>query len=208
MKTKSTKGETKIGKGSPGRFNSELVKRRFDQLIHDPAFKHDPKREEAIALNQRYFMTMYGAFLLLWQEFELMMEIAIMRELNLTADVGSALCASLAFQAKFSTLLALLRRDQSNKSKIAAVKTAQKVAKRNAFVHGFILNLKEDPRIRLVNRTNRNGKYKVTSTAVGMLSMVNHAAEFMEAFEAAGESLGISIADIDAYLLAIEAQAS
>ena len=90
---KSTNGEPEIEKRLPFELDNDLAK-KLDQLIGDPAFKNDPKRKKAVDLDRQAFMKFYGAFLLLWQFFELMVEIAIMRQLSMTPDITSTLFAA------------------------------------------------------------------------------------------------------------------
>jgi hypothetical protein len=80
----------------------------------------------ANAKQMREFFSLYGSFLQLWQSFELVIEIGIMRQLNLSARHASIVLNSLNFSAKSSILLALLKEDaEKNKVAISAITETQ-----------------------------------------------------------------------------------
>jgi hypothetical protein len=72
-------------------------------------------------------------YLQLWQTYELMVEIAIMRELRLSIEQTSIVCGSLAYAAKSAILLGLLKKNGTKADAISALRTAQQLAERNDF---------------------------------------------------------------------------
>src|SRR5258708_5599729 len=151
------------------------------------------------AQRMREFFGVYGSFLQLWQTFELVIEIGIMRRLNLSPRHASIVLNSLNFSAKSSILLALLREaEEENKTAISAVTTAQTQAERNGFTHSF-LTIADDGLMRLVRRNIRNGHYNVSLRDVDATAMRDHGYQFAEAEEIAMRALGITAADVDEY---------
>jgi hypothetical protein len=159
------------------------------------------------AQRMREFFGVYGSFLQLWQTFELVIEIGIMRRLNLSPRHASVVLNSLNFSAKSSILLALLREGgQENKAAISAVTTAQTQAERNDFTHSFMTTA-DDGTMKLVRRNIRGGNYSVSLRDVNATAMRDHGFQFANAAEAAMKALEITAPDVDRYSREIESHA-
>jgi hypothetical protein len=154
----------------------------------------------------RAFYARYGGFLLLWQTFELLIEVAIMRELRLSHEEVCIVCGGLNYAAKISILLALLKRDPSKAEAMRALRHASQTAERNDFTHSFLTrgDTESDP-MRLIRRVVKDGTYKVDGRPATKDDMQQHGDEFASMFERAANALGITESDIDAYASAIEA---
>jgi hypothetical protein len=159
------------------------------------------------AQRMREFFGVYGSFLQLWQTFELVIEIAIMRRLSLSTRHASIVLNSLNFSAKSSILLALLREaEQENKEAISAITSAHTQAERNDFTHCF-LTTSDAGLMQLVRRNIRNGHYSVNLRDVNATAMRDHGFQFAEAAEKAMKALRITSADVDEYSREIESHA-
>jgi hypothetical protein len=155
----------------------------------------------------REFFSVYGSFLQLWQTFEIVIEIGIMRRLNLSPRHASIVLNGLNFSAKSSILLALLREaEQENKTAISAVTSAQTQAERNDFTHSFFTT-SDEGLMRLVRRNIRNGHYSVNLRDVNATTMRDHGYQFSEAVKVAMEALGVTPKDVDEYSREIESHA-
>jgi hypothetical protein len=163
-----------------------------------------PPAKGPAADEMRGFFFRYGAFLQIWQTFELMIEIAIMRQLRLSEEETSILCSGLNYSTKASILVALLKRDPTKAQAMQAVRKAQQHAERNDFVHAFLVHAGELGDMKLVRRTVKNGNYDVDLRPVTDTGMKQHVDQFTNAFLEALQGLGIAEEDIDAYSTAIE----
>jgi hypothetical protein len=153
-------------------------------------------------LEQDRFLREYGSFLALWSTFDLAIEIAIMRELRLSPQEASIVCAGLGFGAKTNVLYSLLSRDENNESKVAAVKEAQRLAVRNSFAHGFLFRDDEIARYCLVRREVKE-RYSIKSRNLDSATMTEHGLDFGALFSAAMNALKITEADLDSYAQSI-----
>ena len=168
--------------------------------IPDPGHNISPLNAERM----REFFGLYGSFLQLFQTFELVIEISIMRQLSLSARHASMILNSLNFSAKSSILLALLREDaQKNQAAISATSTAQTQAERNDFIHSF-LTTSDIGLMRLVRRNIKNGHYSASLRDVDATMMGNHGYKFSQALERAMEALAVTSTDVDQYAREIE----
>jgi hypothetical protein len=171
--------------------------------IPDPGHNISPLN----AQRMREFFGLYGSFLQLWQTFELVIEISIMRQLNLSARHASMVLNSLNFAAKSNILAALLKEDAlKNQDAISALSTAQTQAERNDFIHSF-LTTSDVGLMRLVRRNIRNGNYSASLRDVDATMMGNHGLQFPQALERAMDALAVTGADIDQYAKEIESHA-
>src|SRR5262249_32287308 len=158
-----------------------------------------PLIEGAFATEIREFHARYGGFLLLWQSFELLIEVAITRELRLSEEEATIVCATLGYAAKINVLLALLKRDTSNASAIKALQTASQSAEQNDFTHSFMIHEPGQERSFLIRRTMREGNYKIDQRPASKDGMQQHGNDFAAAYAQAAKALGITEADVDAY---------
>ena len=85
-----------------------------------------------------HFFMEYGKLLGAWGAFEVVIEVALMRELRLTPEEACITFASVGSGARFNILYALFNRRPSDKSKISLITEAVELAERNGLVHGFI----------------------------------------------------------------------
>jgi hypothetical protein len=95
-------------------------------LLFNGAFPMRPPLSKAAAAEMREFFGRYGSFIQLWQTYELMIEIAIMRQLGISVEENSIVCGGLNYSAKMSITLGLLieRRHESKCSLRTANGTA------------------------------------------------------------------------------------
>jgi hypothetical protein len=165
----------------------------------DPGDVSAPDAEE-----MRAFFALYGSFLQLWQTFELVIEIAIMKQLNLSALHASIVLCSLGFQAKSNILVSLLKEDtRKNLEALSAIGNAQTQAGRNAFTHSFLTRSEAGGQLRLINRDVKNG-YSAKLKEVDVSLMHTHGDGFASAFRRAQDALGVTDAEVDEYIKAIE----
>jgi hypothetical protein len=82
----------------------------------------------------------YGLFMLNWSLLETVLEVAIMKRLELHPLEGTIVTASLGFQARASILRSFLVLDASPESKdaIKVINTATQEANRNMIIHGQV----------------------------------------------------------------------
>jgi hypothetical protein len=82
----------------------------------------------------------YGLFMLNWSLLETVIEVAIMKRLQLRPLEGNIVTSSLTFQARSSILRSLLEVDASKEAKEAQglIKTIVQEASRNAIAHGQV----------------------------------------------------------------------
>jgi hypothetical protein len=147
----------------------------------------------------------YGLFLQLWQTFELMVEMVIMRQLKLTHRQTSIVCGGINFQAKLSIALTLLKEDKkANEKPIAALSKARSEAERNDFVHSLLSHSRKLGILHLLRREVRPAGYSVDRRVMTPDTMREHGDKFADACEAVMVQLNISQDDIDAYVRAIE----
>ena len=156
------------------------------------------------AERMREFFSRYGSFLQLWQTFELLVEIIIMKRLGITPRQASIVCGGINFQAKISIALSLLKEERPrNEKAISALSTAKTEAERNDFIHSFLTHGR-DGTLHLIRREIKPGGYSVERRVVTVDGMQSHAGQFAASFERAANELGISETDIDAYSREIE----
>src|SRR5437588_12172962 len=98
------------------------------------------------------FLAEYGNFLANWSTFEVIVEIIIMRQLRLTPEEASIVCAALGLGAKMNLLCSLLNRNSASEAGVRLLTHAQRVAERNSFAHGFFLRDKEQAEFHLIRR--------------------------------------------------------
>ncbi|WP_146986214.1 hypothetical protein [Bradyrhizobium macuxiense] len=153
----------------------------------------------------RTFFAIYGSFLQLWQTFELVIEVAIMRRLNLSARHASIVLNSLNFAAK-SNILSSLLKEEGDQEALSALGNAQTKAGRNDFIHSF-LTIQDAGIFRLVRRNIKNGNYTADLNELDVPAMFTHGAQFAEAYERAQTALGVTSEDVDQYIEAIESHA-
>jgi len=154
-----------------------------------------------------FFAAAYGLFIAVWAEFELTIEILIMRQLRLSSQEVSIVCGGLSFGSKIHMLLSLLARDDKNKDGIDLLRQAQNFADRNSFAHGFLYGegIQEHPPSGSVgfsvNLLKREVKYEyiAKSRLLDIKTMTKHVVEFNKQHKAIKNHFGISSDDVKAY---------
>ena len=136
---------------------------------------------QSLAISVMFWITYvyHSIFLLSWAEFDLILEILIMRELNIKHADACIICGVLQHGAKMETLVSLLARKEHNKDGISVLRKAQEEAGRNSFAHGF-LHTDNDGRAGIYYREIKN-KLTVKRRSLNPRTMVGHAAKFATA---------------------------
>lgn len=82
----------------------------------------------------------YGLFMLNWSLLETVIEVAIMKRVELHPLEGAIVTASLGFQTRFSILKSFLALDKSEQSKeaVKVLTAAADDANRNTIIHGHV----------------------------------------------------------------------
>lgn len=142
-------------------------------------------------------MAAFGTFMTIWAQFELIVEMLIMRELRLTPMETSIICGGLGFGAKANALYSLLNRDKAkNEIGVRLLAEAQVAAQRNWFAHGFLIL--KDGQMELVRREVK-GTYIVRKKKFSAQDLMAHANNFIALFNKCQLEFRISNADLDNY---------
>jgi hypothetical protein len=99
-----------------------------------------------------------------------------MKQLNISPQKTSIICAGLNFGSKVHVLYALLDLDPSNSAGSELIRKAHTFAERNSFAHGFIDSNSNGDRV-LVTREIKY-KYTVKSKPLDVASLASHVAKF------------------------------
>jgi hypothetical protein len=144
----------------------------------------------------------YGQFLGAWSSFEVLVEIALMRELRLTIEEACITFASIGSGARFNILYSLLsQRGQTHK--VAIISEAVELAERNGFAHGFISVSEDSTEFTLVRRDIKKS-LTVRPKKMTPLQMQRHAHIFYVKFEEAMKIFGITDANLIEYQRGVE----
>lgn len=167
------------------------------------------------SLEGSFFAAGYGLFIAVWAQFELTVEILIMRQLRLTAQEASIVCGGLSFGSKIHVLLSLLSRDDKNDDGILLLKQAQEFADRNSFAHGFLYdeitpNPPEGTPGYKVSLLKREVKYQYVTKlkALDVRTMAIHVLDFHIRHQEIKKRFGITEDDAKAYQKSILDEAS
>ncbi len=112
-----------------------------------------------------------GAFIVLWAVFECVLEIGIMKELNINAQKAAVITCDMHTKARADCLRALISLHTPNHKALSLIIKIQDEGKRNTIHHGLIL-VRPLP-IKFVKRS-AGGKYKQTITSFGSQEMQRH----------------------------------
>jgi hypothetical protein len=155
---------------------------------------------EDFATRTRQLVTLAGIgnFLALWATFEVILEMLIMRELRLTQEEASIVCAGKAVDAKMTLLEALLNRDKKKAAGIAVLRAARTVAERNNFAHGFFRVDHATGDLYLINRSAKN-QYSATTKHLTHDTVDAHLDKFTQRFVEVKGHFGITDEEIDTY---------
>ena len=100
----------------------------------------------------KQIMEMYGLFMVIWSVLEVVIEIAIIKQLGTGMVQGSIVTTGLGFKSRASILRSLLALDKKRHAQaISLINTVTQEAKRNTLVHGHIFV--GDNKITFVKRT-------------------------------------------------------
>lgn len=149
------------------------------------------------------FFIQYGQFLAAWNSFEVLVEVAIMRELRLTVQESRILNGALGFGAKSGILRALLVRTDEGKAKSAVITSATTLAERNSFAHGFI-SLSSDKKSFTLVRREVKGLLDVRSKKFTSLTMQKHCFQFVAECVKAQTMFGVTDSDLIRYQREVE----
>lgn len=87
----------------------------------------------------QFLLQNLGAFAVMWSCFDVLVDTAIMKILNLTPIQGAIVGPNLGFQAKLSILRSLLSLDKDKNQEILSTLTKiTNIAGRNAIMHGHV----------------------------------------------------------------------
>ncbi|MFL5005675.1 MAG: hypothetical protein ACJ8DU_00110 [Microvirga sp.] len=145
----------------------------------------------------------YGNFLILWSRFELIVEVALMRELGLKPLQNSVVFASIPFEAKLCILQSLLTLDDKDSTGANLLADARQAAERNGFIHSVISEDEPFTRFKFVRREVKRN-YTVSAKEIDFEAMDAHLAGFTTPFEAVEAHFGVSVPEIEAYTQEIE----
>ncbi len=148
----------------------------------------------------------YGKFLGAWSSFDVMVEVALMRQLRLTPREACTVFASIGFGAKFHILGALITSTDSGAKKYAIIQDAVKLAERNGFAHGFISVNPDGDQFTMVRREVK-GALEVKPKVFTPLTMLRHEHLFLGKFEEAQTAFSISDEDLILYQREVESYA-
>jgi hypothetical protein len=141
----------------------------------------------------------FGAFLTMWGEFELALELAIARRAKLSAINASIILGGLQFGAKSSILLSLLSQQGADPAIAKAVSVVIETAKRNALVHGYA-NFEGGEEVTFVfSKREVKSSYKVTHAEFTSDGFHKHLLELQRLMGDAFSALRITSADVSEY---------
>lgn len=152
------------------------------------------------------FFLQYGQFLGAWSTFDLLVEVAIMRELRLSVEESCIVVSSLQFGAKTHILTSLLNRTEEGKAKSAIITEAIRFAERNGFAHGFISTSEDQQRYTFVRREVK-GALNVKLKTFTPLQMQKHLYVFCDKVSKAQEALSINSDELIRYQQEVESYA-
>jgi hypothetical protein len=150
-----------------------------------------------------HFFMEYGTFLGSWSSFEVLIEVALMRELRLSLDEACITFASVGSGARFNILYSLLSRRPQEAHKVAIISEAVDIAERNGFAHGFISVSPDGTNFTLVRRDIKK-TLTVRPKTMTALQMQRHGHMFYGKFEEAQRAFGITDYDLIQYQRGVE----
>jgi hypothetical protein len=169
----------------------------FRAMSEEPSFGITP---------YHHFFLQYGQFLAAWNSFDVLVEIALMRELRLTTKETCIVFASVGFGAKSFILGALLTQSEAGKEKYALITSAIQLAERNGFAHGFISVSDDQSHFTMVRRAVK-GSLEVRPKIMTSLTMQKHLHVFGAKFQEAQAAFAISDGDLIIYQREVESYA-
>ena len=168
----------------------------------EPPADIDPVRRTLMAVTLQGF----GNFFATWSTYEIVVEVLIMRELDVTPEQASIVCTGRAVDVKLNMLQALMGERAKGHAGLSALQNARGEAKRNLFVHGFFRVNRERGDLFLISRAAKAG-YWVKSELINYETMDEHLGRFLDLYVEAKRLFGVADEDIEAYTKPIEALA-
>jgi hypothetical protein len=156
-----------------------------------------------VAIETPFFAAGYGLFIAVWSQFELTVEILIMRQLRLSPEEASIVCGGLSFGSKIHILLSLLARDEKNENGMLLLKQAQNFADRNSFAHGFLHEVQKslgtDHFSAILLKREVKYEYIVKQRPLTTAALLKHVGEFAKQNVAIKDHFLISDDEFKAY---------
>lgn len=148
------------------------------------------------------FLYYYGSFMAFWSNFEMMMEIAIFKENDLTEKENCKLINRLTAGQKKNKLTEILSSNGDNE-KLEALNEVFDVADRNGWVHGLILNPYGNfTKLTRLRTRIVDGELEVTNNRIDFND--DPFSEFYPKWEIFMQVMGISIEEGDDYINKIQ----
>ena len=164
----------KIPVTADGEFNSFIEQRT--QVLHD-----------------------FGAFMTLWSEFEMSLEVAIARRTGMTTIHASIVLGGLAFGAKPAILYSLIEEAGEDPSITAKVRAVVDHARRNALVHGFMNAERAEEAVFSFSKREVKNAYRITHAEFTAEGFNQHFQKAQELVGAAWRALEITNDDLNLY---------
>jgi hypothetical protein len=153
----------------------------------------------------RLLLLNYGAFLTEWAHFELVIELALKRELGLTYKQTHILCANLQHATKFDILKSLLnQKENTNREKIRALQNAKDNASRNHLIHALLVHRDKQTVLDFVKREAK-GNLVFKSRRYTADSMYEHLRKFGDLVKEAEKLFGITTSHYREHYKAVQA---
>jgi hypothetical protein len=158
--------------------------------------KLSPRKEKELG-QLGLHMSSYGFVLLEWNDYELLIEMAIRNLLGITSREAHIVFGALAFKAKLNILLALGRQKKlTEHDAIKWAKAINKYAQRNHLIHGYAWH--EGETIGFVKR-NVDDRLRVAEKKFRQSELAVHAIWLVGAVHKFQEELGFTTRDVGAY---------
>ncbi len=139
----------------------------------------------------------YGAFMALWSEFELFLEVKIAQLTGLSPIDASIILGGLNFGSKPSILYSLLE-ERGWGHLIPPVRAIIDHARRNALVHGLVATEHVPPKFVFAKR-EVGSRYVVKHTSFNDTLFNEHFETLRILYKEAQDMLGISLSDLEEY---------
>lgn len=152
------------------------------------------KSPEAVNRRHHAQVSTLGLVLMMWANVELVMEMVIKQELNLTHEQVSIICGPLGGGAKFNLLSSLTAGNPEREDFVNAVRAFQAKVGRNALAHGFITFTEADSPWEVISRDVKNS---LTVKRRRLIDYYNE--DFMPAFDRVMAASGFSDQDLHSY---------
>lgn len=149
------------------------------------------------------FFMQYGQFLAAWNSFEVLIEIALKRELKMDTKTTCIVFSSIGFAAKSHILGALLNQAGGGSAKYKLIQAAITHAERNGFAHGFI-SVSPNSKLFTMVRREVKGQLSVKPKEFTSLTMQKHLYVFGNMMVEAQDAFNITDNDLIKYQREVE----